>query len=90
MSEIAMKVREMFTKGDQERDAGNTTPEDVERFDNIQYGPDEKWHVLDVYRPKGVKGKLPVIIILSVVVAAGVYYLFVYGLDMVLPAGILG
>ncbi len=62
MSEIAMKVREMFTKGDQERDAGNTTPEDVERFDNIQYGPDEKWHVLDVYRPKGVKGKLPVII----------------------------
>ncbi len=36
------------------------------------------------------KRKLPVIIILSVVVAVGVYYLFVYGLDMVLPAGILG
>lgn len=36
------------------------------------------------------KRKLPVIIILSVVVAAGVYYLFVYGLDMVLPSGILG
>lgn len=36
------------------------------------------------------KQKLPLIIILSVVVAAGVYYLFVYGLDMVLPAGILG
>lgn len=36
------------------------------------------------------KRKLPVIIILSVIVAVGVYYLFVYGLDMVLPAGILG
>lgn len=36
------------------------------------------------------KRKLPVIIILSVVVAVGVYYLFVYGLNMVLPAGILG
>ena len=36
------------------------------------------------------KRKLPVIIILSVVVAVGVYYLFVYGLDMVLPTGIIG
>lgn len=36
------------------------------------------------------KRKLPVIIILSVVVAVGVYYLFVYGLDMVLPAGMIG
>lgn len=62
MLEMAMKVREMFTKGDQERDAGNTTPEDVERFDDIVYGKNEKWQVLDVYRPKDVKGKLPVII----------------------------
>ena len=36
------------------------------------------------------KRKLPIIIILSVVVAVGVYYLFVYGLDMVLPTGIIG
>ena len=36
------------------------------------------------------KMKLPFIIILSLVVSVGVYYLFVYGLDMVLPAGILG
>ena len=62
MSEIALRVREMFTKGDHERDAGNTTPADVERFDDIVYGTDEKWQVLDVYRPKGMKGKLPVII----------------------------
>ena len=63
MSEIALRVREMFTKGDRERDAGNTTPADVERFDDIVYGTDEKWQVLDVYRPKGMKGKLPVIIL---------------------------
>lgn len=62
MSEIALRVREMFTKGDRERDAGNTTPADIERFDDILYGTDEKWHVLDVYRPKHVQGKLPVII----------------------------
>ena len=36
------------------------------------------------------KRKLPVIIILSVVVSVGVYYLFVYGLDMVLPTGMIG
>lgn len=36
------------------------------------------------------KRKLPIIIILSVVVAVGVYYLFVYGLDMVLPTGMIG
>ena len=62
MSEIALRVREMFTKGDHERDAGNMTPEDIERFDDIVYGTDEKWQVLDVYRPKGMEGKLPVII----------------------------
>lgn len=36
------------------------------------------------------KRKLPIMIILSVVVAVGVYYLFVYGLDMVLPTGMIG
>ena len=36
------------------------------------------------------KRKLPIIIILSVVVAVSVCYLFVYGLDMVLPTGMIG
>jgi len=36
------------------------------------------------------KRNIPLILILSVVVSVGVYYLFVYGLDMVLPRGILG
>lgn len=62
MSSAAMKVREMFAKGDKERDAGNTTPDDIQRFDNLVYGSDEKWQVLDVYRPKKEKGPLPVIV----------------------------
>lgn len=62
MSAVAMKVREMFGKSDRERDAGNTTPADIERFDDILYGTDPEWQVLDVYRPKNTEGRLPVII----------------------------
>ena len=50
-------------KGDTVRDAGLTTPEDIIRFDDIQYGSSPKWNVLDVYRPKSAeKAKLPVIV----------------------------
>lgn len=48
--------------GDMVRDAGLTTPEDVERFDDIRYGENGKWNLLDVYRPKKESGKLPVIV----------------------------
>lgn len=51
----------MFKKSDDERDAGLTTPDDVVRYDDIYYGKD-KYQVLDVYRPKDVEGKLPVIV----------------------------
>lgn len=51
----------MFKKGDDKRDAGLTTPDDVVRFDDIYYGQDRN-QVLDVYRPKGAEGKLPVIV----------------------------
>jgi acetyl esterase/lipase len=35
----------------------------VERFDNIVYGEDAKWQIMDVYRPKNRAGeKLPVIV----------------------------
>ena len=62
MSEVSDMIRKMFAEGDDKRDAGLTTPDDVERFDDIIYGEDTKWQVLDVYRPKNVQGKLPVII----------------------------
>lgn len=52
-----------MAKSDRKRDAGLTTPEDIERFDNIRYGVDRKYQLLDVYRPAKEKGrKLPVIV----------------------------
>lgn len=62
MSLTSFIVRYMFTKADDKRDAGLTTPDDIQRFDDIVYGPDPKWNRLDVYRPKNTQGKLPVIV----------------------------
>jgi acetyl esterase/lipase len=46
---------------DAKRNEGLKTPEDIERFDNISYGEHER-NILDVYRPKNSKEKLPVIV----------------------------
>lgn len=64
MSELSDKVRKQFKEADDERDALMTTPEDVERWDNIVYGKlDRKVQVLDVYRPRQAEDEdLPVII----------------------------
>lgn len=62
MSRKSIIFREMCAVSDAERDAGLTTPPGVERFDDIQYGSDSQWNVLDVYRPKALSGKLPVIV----------------------------
>ncbi len=57
------EIRESFKLSDDRRDAGLTTPEDIERFDGIPYGPDSVWQILDVYRPKAAGEKaLPVIV----------------------------
>lgn len=50
------------TKVDSKRDKGNKTPDDIERFDNILYGKDDRAQILDVYRPREYDGKLPVIV----------------------------
>ena len=52
----------MCIPGDTIKNKGLTTPPDIRRFDDIQYGPDKKWNVLDVYRPKDAEGDLPVLI----------------------------
>ena len=62
MSLLSMYIRYSFKKGDDERDAGLTTPAEVRRYDDIVYGKDPKWNRLDVYRPKDTDGKLPVIV----------------------------
>ncbi len=63
MSQASDMVRKTFTEGDDVRDAGLTTPEDIVRFDNIVYGPSPKEQSLDVYRPRQAEGlTLPVIV----------------------------
>ena len=62
MSITSMLVRAVFRRGDEKRDAGLTTPADIVRYDDVVYGPDRRRNVLDVYRPKGAGGKLPVIV----------------------------
>ena len=65
------KIRHSYGSNDKKRDAGQTTPADIIRYDDILYGNDNryrKWQLLDVYRPKteaeadGSLKKLPVII----------------------------
>ena len=63
MSKISNFVRETFSAGDDLRDAGLATPEDIIRYDDIAYGPDPAQQSLDVYRPRAEEGKkLPVIV----------------------------
>ena len=63
MSQISEMVRTDFKKGDDIRDAGLITPEDIVRYNDITYGWDPQWQSLDVYRPKEAMGqKLPVIV----------------------------
>ena len=62
MSHTSERVRREWKIGDAKRDAGLTTPDDIQRFDNISYGEDLVWNLLDVYRPKKQDGKLPVIV----------------------------
>lgn len=59
--EQAREFRRDVSKVDDERDQGLTTPENILRYDDIDYGVDEN-HLLDVYRPKDKLGKLPVIV----------------------------
>lgn len=62
MSRTSERVRKEWKIGDEKRDAGLTTPENIQRYDDLPYGPDPMWNKLDVYRPKEAKGKLPVIV----------------------------
>ena len=61
MGKFGLETRKRFHDGDEIRDKGLTTPLDIERFDDISYGPltEQK---LDVYRPKGNDEVLPVIV----------------------------
>lgn len=62
MVRISDIIRAEFAEGDNKRDAGLKTPENIVRYDDIIYGTESKWQKLDVYRPKDAMGKLPVIV----------------------------
>ena len=47
---------------DTKRSEGLKTLDDIERFDNIFYGPDHNTNYLDLYLPKNHNGKFPVIV----------------------------
>lgn len=59
----AKAMNAMCKENDDKRDAGlpHDIPE-VERFDDIAYGPKEKWNLLDVYLPRKRGKKVPTII----------------------------
>lgn len=63
MSFTSEVIRMKFKEGDDIRDAGLKTPDDIIRCDDIVYGSDPKWQVLDIYRPREAGKKiLPVIV----------------------------
>ena len=62
MSLTSHIVRTLFTIGDLTRDLGWVPPTDVEAIENVSYGSCDKWHLLDLYRPKDAEGKLPVLL----------------------------
>lgn len=55
MSKFSEVYCRMCEKGDAARDKGLVTPDDVVRYDNISYGEDPVWNLLDVYRPKQIR-----------------------------------
>ena len=62
MSKTSEKMRAEWKVNDARRDAGLGTPDDVVRYDDIPYGPENAIQRLDVYRPKEAEGALPVIV----------------------------
>ena len=62
MSISALIMRRMFAKGDAQRDAGLTIPEDVAYVRDLRYGSHPSYHLLDLCWPRDAQGKLPVIV----------------------------
>ncbi|MBQ7860564.1 MAG: alpha/beta hydrolase [Faecalibacterium sp.] len=58
----ALMMRFNAGRSDRKRDAGLTTPANITRHDNIQYGKHPRWNALDEYYPAGTREALPVIV----------------------------
>lgn len=62
ISKEVQDIRTNWAISDAKRDEGLTTPEDIKRYDDISYGPDNKWNLLDIYHKKEVTAPQPVIV----------------------------
>ena len=64
--EVLQQIEQMRTQSkanDDKRDAGLPLQiPGVKRVDDLSYGPDPKWHLLDLYLPEDINEKTPVII----------------------------
>ena len=61
----AYTIRTLFKSGDDKKNSGLSTPDTIQRDDNIPYDNIDKLQMLDVYRPKSLinnEKKLPVIV----------------------------
>lgn len=61
MSIVTFAFNRGCLRSDNKRDAGLTVPEGVEYIYDIPYGPDKKWHTLDVCHPKDRPSKATII-----------------------------
>lgn len=58
-----MDLRQSFKANDDRRDAGLPTEiPGVKRVNDLSYGPERPWHLLDLYLPTGVSKPIPTII----------------------------
>lgn len=63
MSLTVKLIRKKLERIDNKRDKNLVTPMAIERFDDILYGENPRWQLLDLYRPKNNrKNLLPVIV----------------------------
>lgn len=60
--EEVRKIRTEWAESDRKRDAHHTTPDAIQRYDNISYGPYGTDNLLDIYVPKVTNEPLPTIV----------------------------
>lgn len=56
------ELRAQWAQADAEKNRGLVTPPEIDRQNNISYGPHGVWNRLDVYRRKDAQGLQPVIV----------------------------
>ena len=67
MTKFIEMIRDMFEDTEQKQlasfDESITNPDNIEIYEQLQYGADKHWNTLDIYRPKDRAGeKLPILV----------------------------